>query len=114
MTGGGPPPGLGDFSAEPEGGIEALMRGLTYTPADESELTPVAPDVTAATGWARDYAVKIVMLPDGFPELHLFCAQCREVLERGPAPIPLNRQVMAGYRHEIDKHGAGPALKRPR
>lgn len=70
------------------------------TPVDEPELASVA------TGWASVYAVKIVMLPDGFPELNLVCSECQEVLERGPAPIPLNRQVMLAYQHEIDGHGA--------
>lgn len=67
-----------------------------------------------ALAWGSRYAARIAVLPDGLAELNLVCSECQEVLERGPAPIPLNRQVMAAYRHEIDKHGVGLGEARKR
>lgn len=86
---------------------DSILRfyGGQVMPLDELTAAQHGPDPVA---WGSFYAVKIVMLPDGFPELHLVCSECQDVLERGPAPIPLNRQVMAAYQHEIGKHaGAG-------
>lgn len=99
---------VGDFSVEPEGGIEAFMASLTYTPADESELIPVAPDVLVATSIKLPERireeVKQLAKERGMGMSTLIAEWCAlELQSRRSGPVP--REAMLRILSEMQRSG---------
>lgn len=98
---------VGDFSVEPEGGIEAFMESLSYTPADESELPPVDPDTLVATSIklperVRDQ-VKALAKQRGMGMSTLIAEWCELELQTRTGPVP--REVMLRMMAEMQRAG---------